>query len=310
MGAWLNYSNRIEISNKSWSSGAIHNTGYDELTELFIQDIIANPKIKYVQISEPLPDIAFAKIDQILHERPDIGFRIYSLGINKRIDLSCLFLMKNLKKLLIEGHLKGCRDSFDFNVLCNIDTLRDIHLSLFDLKDYSFVKELSPNLEKFCLFADTMGENIIFDCEWLLKYQNISSIYLGNKAKKHIQAIASLSKLENLTLRGIKVPDVKFLYNNQYLSSFALHWCGMSDLSSLYGLNHLKSLELWRIMKLEDISVISTLTNLEKLSLIDLKHIHHLPDLSKLKKLNDIKINNLPIDLQNVPDNLKHIIHR
>ena len=286
-----NYLNRIEISNKSLSSDSKHHIGYDVLTELYINDIIANPNIKHIQISKPLPAIAFTKIDQILHQRPDISFRIYRLEENNYFDLSCLSLMKNIKKLFLEGNLNG-------------------NNNLFDLKDYSFVKYLSPNLEKFHVFADTMGGNVILDCEWLLKYQNISSIYLGKKAKKHVQAISSLPKLENLILRGIKVSDFDFLHNSLNLSSLSLHWCSMQDLSSLCGLNHLKCLELWRVMKLHDLSVISELTNLEQLKLIDLKHIHHLPDLSKLEKLNNIKIDNVPLDLLAIPDSIKNIIHR
>ena len=310
MSEYSNYLNRIEVSNKSLNSDSKNHIGYDVLTESYINNIIANPNIKHIQISKPLPAIAFKKIDQILHQRPDISFRIYRLEENNYFDLSCLSLMKNIKKLFLEGNLNGNNNLFDFNVLCNIDTLQDIHLNLFDLKDYSFVKDLSPNLEKFHVFADTMGGNVILDCEWLLKYQNISSIYLGKKAKKHVQAISSLPKLENLILRGIKVSDFDFLHNSLNLSSLSLHWCSMQDLSSLCGLNHLKCLELWRVMKLHDLSVISELTNLEQLKLIDLKHIHHLPDLSKLEKLNNIKIDNVPLDLLAIPDSIKNIIHR
>ena len=123
-----------------------------------------------------------------------------------------------------------------------------------------------------------------------------------------MQSIGSLTTLENLILRGIKVSDFDFLHNNHHLTSLGIHWSSMQDLSSLCGLNHLKSLELWRVMKLQDISVISELITLEQLRLTDLKHIHHLPDLSKLVKLNDIKIDNVPIDLRTIPANIKHII--
>lgn len=62
-------------------------------------------------------------------------------------------------------------------------------------------------------------------------------------------------------------------------------------------------------MNLEDISFISTLLGLESLRLQDLKHITLLPDLSKLVNLRDIKLDNVPVKLEEVPDHLRPIIH-
>lgn len=84
----------------------------------------------------------------------------------------------------------------------------------------------------------------------------------------------------------------------------------MNDLSSLAGFKSLKNLELWRIAKLEDLSFVGTLENLETLSLTDLKYIHTLPDLSALKNLKDIKIDNVPVDISTLPEDIQKIIHR
>lgn len=92
------------------------------------------------------------------------------------------------------------------------------------------------------------------------------------------------------------------------LESFALLWCGSSDLSAIGKLATLKELELWRIMKLEDISFVSSLVNLEVLKLQDLSHIIMLPDLSELHSLRKIVLNNMKIDESSLNEELREMI--
>lgn len=192
-------------------------------------------------------------------------------------------------------------------MLTKLKNLQTLRLALFDLKDYSFIKDLSSDIEELCISADTMGSSIVFDCDWLKRYQNLRTLYLGQKARKHIEHIAELESLENLTVRGIKLKNFDFLRGNG-LRSLSIHLCSMNDLTSLTGFDSLKSLELWRIARLEDISFIATLTGLEHLCLRDLKHITTLPDLSALERLQEIILNNVPIDVAAIPADLQKII--
>lgn len=132
-------------------------------------------------------------------------------------------------------------------------------------------------------------------------------MYLGKKAKKNLESISQISKLKKLSLRGIRVADFSFLKELD-LESFALLWCGNTDLSGLGELETLCELELWRIMKLENLDFISSLVNLETLKLQDLKHVTTLPDLSRLKKLIDIQIDNVPIDLDTLDESVRRFI--
>ena len=152
-----------------------------------------------------------------------------------------------------------------------------------------------------------MGSSIVFDCDWLKRYQNLRTLYLGQKARKHIEHIAELESLENLTVRGIKLKNFDFLRGNG-LRSLSIHLCSMNALASLTRFDSLKSLELWRIARLEDISFIATLTGLEHLCLRDLKHITALPDLSALERLQEIILDNVPIDVAAIPADLQKII--
>lgn len=309
MGSRINMTNRIEIAETSFHNGLLTYYGYEELDDAFIDEIVKNPVIRYIQISRQLPAEAYVRIDNILAKRPDMYFRIYGLYQEKTFDLSRLHCMKHLKKLILDFSMKDRHDLCDLGVLCEIGDLRTLSLNLFDLRDYRFLKELPENMKELAISADTMNGSVAFDCNWLLRYEKLARLYLGKKAKKNLQAIAQLPQLKKLTLRGIKTNDLAFLRERQLLA-FALHWCGMNDLGSLRNFTSLRELELWRIMKLEDISFISTLTGLEKLSLVDLNHIHELPDLTELKSLREIRLDNVPIDPEKVPEQYREMIHR
>lgn len=309
MGAKIDMTSHITISEKTSLNGFLKFYGWQDIDGEFINRIAENSIIKFVQIASPLPRQAFDVIYRMLSVRQDMYLRIYGLYGEETIDLSLLQNMKNLKHLVLDFSVKNRQDKFDFSVLTRLENLQSLRLNLFDLKDYSFVNNLSHNLEELHISADTMGGSIVFDCKWLMQYRQLKNLYLGKKAKKNIESIAQLEKLENLTLRGIKLNSFDFLKDKK-LQSLAVHWCSMNDLSSLADFTSLKNLELWRISKLEDISFISTLENLETLSLTDLKYIHTLPDLSALKNLKDIKIDNVPVDISTLPEDIQKIIHR
>lgn len=304
MGAWINFTNHIHISAESHGNGVMKFVGYKDITPETVEEIAQDQKLKCIQISEELPEKAYPVIDSILAKRPDLYFRIFNIYGDKSFDLAVLGQMPHLSKIRIDAHLRNNKDAVNVEYLCELPNLKGVHLDLFDRRDYGFINDLSSGLEELILFADTMGGTVQFDCEWLLKYKELRSLFLGKKAKKHLECIGKLPNLKALSLRGIKVPDFGFLKDPR-LDSFALLWCGNTDLSELGELRSLRELELWRIMKLENIDFISSLVNLEVLKLQDLKHVTALPDLSGLKKLKWIRIDNVPIDIRELDESLQ-----
>ena len=306
MGAYVNFGSHVQIAEESWVSGVLRYVGWRDIDDEMFRQVADNPRIHTVQIQSPLCDEAYALIDRLLEARPDLWFRVFS--IMEPFDIPFLTDMPHLTRLRVEGWLVNCPDAIDPHVLCQLPRLKALHLNLFDLHDYSFLQNLSPDLEDLSIMADTMKGGIAFDCEWLLRYANLHSLFLGQKAKKHLERIAALPRLHELALRGIKVADFGFL-RDMPIESFRLLYCGNNDLSALGELTQLKELELWRILKLTDIDFISRLVNLEKLSLQDLKHITALPNLDPLTKLHDIRINNVPIDRDALDERIRSMVH-
>lgn len=310
MGAWIDFTNHIHISKQSSEDGVLKRIGYKDITSEMIAEIAQNNQIKWIQIDENLPDRAYREMNRILERRPDLYFRIFGIGTygNETFDLSVLGQMPHLSKIRIDGHLAKNKEVVNLEYLCELPNLKGIHLTLFDCLDYGFVKDLSADLEELILYADTMGKAVQFDCEWLLRYQKLQTLFLGKKAKKHIESINRIASLKSLSLNGIKVGDFEFLKEIN-LDSFALQWCGSNDLTALGDLISLRNLELWRIMKLDNLNFIKSLVNLETLKLQDLKYIRTLPDLSKLTKLADIQINNVPIHLETLDKSVRKLVH-
>lgn len=303
MGVWLK-KNFIEISQTTSKPGTIlERYSYKDIDEEFIAAIVNDEKIKCVQIADALPDEAYTVIDSILARKPELYFRIYGLYDYSKFDISFLKSMSHLSKLRIDCHLRAYPDMIDFNILTKLN-LKALHLDAFDLRDYSFLQSLSDGLEELLLNADTMGGAIKFDCEWLLRYKDLRSLWLGKKAKKNIECIAGLPVLESLALRGIKLTDFEFL-KQMNLQKLRLLWNSNNDLEELQYLTTLKEIELWRINKLDNIDFISKLTNLEVIRLQDLKHVTKLPDLSELHNLSKLVLDNTGIEIETVKSDLR-----
>lgn len=309
MGARICFTNHIHIAEKSFNNGLIKEIGYRDITPEMLDEIEQDNRVKMIQISSRLPEKAYEVIDHILERRPDLYFRIFSIGTTcETFDLSVLGQMSHLERIWLEAYLRYNKEAVNPEYLCEFPNLKGLHLDLFDCRDYQFVNGLSQNLEELRLYADTMGSGIRFDCKWLLQYENLHTLYFGKKAQKNLESIVQLPKLKSLSLRGIKVAGFDFL-KELSLDTFRLLWCGNSDLSGLCALQSLRELELWRIMKLENIDFLSSLINLEVLKLQDLKHIKALPDLGNLKKLKRIYLDNVPIDKDTMDESVRKLLY-
>ena len=303
MGAYINHTDRVHITNETRTNGCFELLGYKDIDDQIIQAIADNGKIKCIQISNPLPDQAYQIIDEILSLRPDIAFRLFDFDDEDKVDISFLLKMPHLKNLWIDLDFRNDQQKINFDVLARL-RLKQFYIDCFDLRNYEFIKYLSDDLEELIIIADTMGPGVVFDCAWLLKYVNLKSLWLGKKAKKNLELLSQLPKLKELSLRGIKITDFSFL-QKMNLEKLALLWNSNNDLHELAKLKNLREIELWRINKLDDISFIKDMTSLEIIRLQNLKHITSLPDLSKLTKLKKIIFIDTGIDLESLPDSIK-----
>ncbi len=168
MGARICFTNHIHIAEKSFDNGLIKEIGYKDVTPEIIEEIGQDDRIKMIQISSRLPKKAYGVIDRILERRPDLYLRIFSVGTTcETFDLSVLGQMPHLTKVWLEAYLRYHKEAVNPEYLCELPNLRGLHLNLFD-------------------------------CKWLLQYENLRTLYLGKKAKKNLDFISLLSNLKKL----------------------------------------------------------------------------------------------------------------
>lgn len=285
---------RINIINSSQKSqylfSALEHKLDTDINEGFVTEIISLPKgdVITIQICDYISDKALITLNEIFRKRPDVTFRVYGgyegEGFNGW-NLSFLTLMPSVSKLILNCF--QCLET-DFSVLSELYNLKSLDLGIYNVKDYSFLKNLTEQLERLCIDAEMKSGKAKIDCQWLLRYHALHTLSLG-RIEKNLDCIVGLSNLSNLTLRGSGVKDLSFLKKLQ-LRELEISWCSASkvDWNTLKDFSSLMSLTLLSIKKLDDLSFITTLPNLEELKLIWMGAVTKLPDLSNLTKLRSI----------------------
>ncbi len=286
--------NRINVINSSQKSqdlfSALKYVLDTDINDAFINDIVSLPKddVITIQICDYISEKALTTLNELFRKRPDVIFRVYAGHYREEYkgwNLSFLSFIPTVSRLIID--CRWGQDS-DFSVLSELQNLKSLKLSIFDCKDYSFLKSLSIDLECLAIDAEMKSGKAKIDCRWLLRYRSLHTLYLG-RVEKNLDCIVGLTNLKKLTLRGGGGKDLSFLKQLQ-LQELEISWCTASkvDWNTLKDFSSLRSLSLLSIKKLEDISFITTLSNLEILKLIWMGAVTTLPDFSRLTKLRDI----------------------
>lgn len=73
MGAHICFDRHIHIGNETWTNGVLSVLGFADINEQMLNEITNNKRLKWIQISDCLPDEAYQKIDQIFFVRPDLS---------------------------------------------------------------------------------------------------------------------------------------------------------------------------------------------------------------------------------------------
>lgn len=270
----------------------------EDVTESIIHQISEEKLIKRVQISDYISNTVLEKLNRLFILRPDISFRVYG-GADKKFGYGDDFNSWNLDFLRFVPDVQNIvigdfeYKNTDLSILSSLSNLKSLTLDIYDLRDFSFVKTLSSRLEHLYIDAVLKNGKPVFDCQWLLRFKNLQSLFLG-KLDKNLESIVGLSQLKKLELRAVKNKDLSFLKQTP-INDLSIWWCDGSkiDLTVLSDFRTLRQLRLIRISKLDDISFVSTLTGLERLELILLANITKIPNLSNLNKLTEVYIDTL-----------------
>jgi internalin A len=216
-----------------------------------------DPRCRVVQFDRPLSDDDFQRVAHFMRMYPHVALRIY-------------------------GHYdRPC----DLEFLRYFPFLRRLDVDVYDLQSIDGLAYLSADLRHFG-FGQTKKT---FSLDILGRFTALHSLYLEGHTK-HIEVIGQLTRLTDLTLRSITLPNLAILLPLRQLLSLDLKLGGTTDLSLLPNIGQLRYLELWLIRGLADLQAIADIATLQYLFLQALKHVTQLPSLAALHRLRRVHL--------------------
>jgi len=178
-------------------------------------------------------------------------------------------------------------DEVDFKFLDHVPSVKRFAVSSFLTTDFS---PISKYLELEDL---SIGEtkSISINVDFISSFKSLKSFY-NDGMKKGLEVLSYLTQLEVLTLRAVKMTDLKLVENMQSLKILNLLFGSYKDLSSISKLKQLEELEISRTRQIPDYDFLSGLINLKTLCFEGMSKMEVLPNLSSLKNLSKIQIDN------------------
>lgn len=213
-----------------------------------------------VQFSSRLSDGDFRTLADWMRSQPSIGLRAYGSYDGTIGDLGFLRFFPFLRSFSADA--------------------------LFDsLPDLDGLKFLPESLESLGIGATRRP----LDLGILGRFRSLRSLWIEGQTRG-IEAVSTLTALEELTLRSITLPNLSLLLPLQNLLALDLKLGGTKDLSLLPGLKRLRYLELWMVKGLADLEVVADLRALRYLFLQALRRVERLPDLSAAVELRRVHL--------------------
>jgi hypothetical protein len=252
----------------------------DELTK-----VAKDLKAKTLQFAEPLSDKEIELLQSIVFSnRPDITLRVFG-HYGHLCDLTFLQKIPSAKNIFVDCLQKAT----GVEVLTKFSTLDKLAIGIFNLDNFDFLNDISPNITELSIEQTSSKKPSI---EVIKRFSNLRYLYLEGQ-QKGIEVIQELKNLEKIVLRSITTKDVNYLDGLSKLWSVDIKLGGIKKFDTLTKIQSLKYLELWQIRGLGDLHFISDIQPLQNLFIQSLKQVTSIPKLDKLQNLKRISLENL-----------------
>jgi uncharacterized protein YcfL len=188
-------------------------------------------------------------------------------------------------------------DQINFDFYAQLTSLKNIDISSFNTSDYT------PLLQNRKLTDLGIGKtkSSVVDLSFIGEFTKLTTLYIDGM-KKGLESASELSKLERLTLRGVKMNNLSLIENLKNLKQLRLLFGSYKDLDSIATSKSLKTLELSRARQIPNYDFFEPMDNLNSLYLEGMSKMEKLPSLSGLKNLKRFQIDNNSrlIDITNI----------
>lgn len=180
------------------------------------------------------------------------------------------------------------RKTFSLDFLADFPGLRALGIRVSALKSLDPLHLVADSLASLILVVDPSK----LSCQPIAGCHRLRSLSLGG-LPKDVEAIASLTGLEALSLAGFTFPSLEFLRPVQALERLWICAGSLRSLEPLGEFPRLKALEVMMVRKLNDLSPLSGVKPLQYLALSDMKSIAAMPDCTQLKALRRVYLDTM-----------------
>jgi hypothetical protein len=258
-------------------NGAVAEGDLDQLATL--------STIKTLQCSDPVKASVWSLVNERFFSlRPDVELRVYG-HYGTECDLDFAGRMTNVRRFAADCLMRAR----NVEAIAEMPQLESLSLGIFELQDFGVLSVVSPALATLRLSA-TRSKKPRLDA--LNRFKSLKVLYLEGQSNG-IDVLAELPQLEDVTLRSITTPHLRYLAPLNHLWSLDIKLGGIRSFEGIEGKATIKSLELWQIRELEDADVLHTLPGLQNVFLQSLPHIEALPRLDACRALRRLVLQNL-----------------
>ena len=250
-----------------------------------LDQLAARPTVKTLQCSAPVKAPVWPLLnDRFFSVRPDVELRVYG-HYGTECDLSFAKRMTNVRRFAADCLMRAR----NVEAVAGMPRLESLSLGIFELTDFGVLNAVSPALTTLRLSA-TRSKKPRLDA--VRRFTSLKVVYLEGQSNG-IEVLGELGQLEDLTLRSITTPDLRYLAPLERLWSLDIKLGGIRSFAGLEGKASIKHLELWQIRDLKDAEVVRSLPGLQNVFLQSLPHIQALPRLDTSQALRRVVLQNL-----------------
>ena len=222
----------------------------------------------------------------LLPNLKQLTIRINEWGDSAITDFTPITQLSRLEYLYITY---GKDEQINLSFLGQMHTITELFLTYCKIEDFSFLGQM-PQLQCLSLY-----ETPVEDLAVLENLPELVELSLyGNENAKHIEAVGTLTKMQDLGIQYCGIEDISFLSGLTELRGVNLNGNSVTDITPLAGLNKMERLGLAE-NRISDISAIEGMYNLFDLAL-DGNEIQDISALTELSHLNQVGLSDNQIE--------------
>jgi hypothetical protein len=255
----------------------------DTVTEEDLRKLAERPRITTLQCSSPVSEATWARLDEVFFPlRPDVGLRVFG-HYGSTCDLSFASRMRHVRRFTADCLMQAT----NVEAIAGMN-LEALSVGIFELQDFDLLTRVSPRLSALSLGGTRSKKPRLDSIE---RFTSLRSLYIEGHSNG-IDAIRQLRALEQLTLRSVTTPNLRYLAPLERLSSLDIKLGGIRAFEGIEGKESITYLELWQIRELDDVDVVASLPGLQNLFLQSLPRVASVP-VAQSRALRRVVLQNL-----------------